>query len=220
MGPIGVCALFQRLRAGDRGNRRPYGRGPGPGRGSGQPRPAGPKGPVRLAGQPRGRPADPAAGPRGRRAGRGRLGHRHGPDRPAYPPPAGHSWPGLDRVLHFRAAVLRGVLHPWGDWEGRAGHPHMDGNTRLCTATAAQALKETFGTDGQPGSYTDIDHADTILHFGHNIAEAQTVLWMRILDRRRGPNPPRLVVVDPRPTRRRGRPTCTWRSGPGPTWPC
>jgi anaerobic selenocysteine-containing dehydrogenase len=80
------------------------------------------------------------------------------------------------------------------------GTPHMDGNTRLCTATAAQALKETFGSDGQPGSYTDIDHADTILHFGHNIAEAQTVLWMRVLDRRHGPNPPRLVVVDPRPT--------------------
>src|SRR5215207_10000408 len=41
---------------------------------------------------------------------------------------------------------------------GRAGlgTPHMDGNTRLCTATAAQALKETFGTDGQPGSYADI----------------------------------------------------------------
>jgi ferredoxin-nitrate reductase len=80
------------------------------------------------------------------------------------------------------------------------GTPHMDGNTRLCTATAAQALKETFGTDGQPGSYTDIDHADTIFHYGHNVAEAQTVLWMRILDRRHGPNPPRLVVVDPRPT--------------------
>ena len=37
------------------------------------------------------------------------------------------------------------------------GTPHMDGNTRLCTATAAEALKETFGTDGQPGSYTDMD---------------------------------------------------------------
>jgi anaerobic selenocysteine-containing dehydrogenase len=34
------------------------------------------------------------------------------------------------------------------------GTPHMDGNTRLCTATAAQSLKESFGTDGQTGSYT------------------------------------------------------------------
>ena len=33
------------------------------------------------------------------------------------------------------------------------GTPHMDGNTRLCTATAAAALKASFGTDGQPGSY-------------------------------------------------------------------
>jgi anaerobic selenocysteine-containing dehydrogenase len=31
------------------------------------------------------------------------------------------------------------------------GTPHMDGNTRLCTATAAAALKESFGADGQPG---------------------------------------------------------------------
>lgn len=80
------------------------------------------------------------------------------------------------------------------------GTPHMDGNTRLCTATAGQALKESFGSDGQPGSYADIDHADVIMHFGHNIAETQAVTWMRVLDRLAGPNPPKLVVVDPRPT--------------------
>ncbi len=80
------------------------------------------------------------------------------------------------------------------------GTPHTDGNTRLCTAAAAEALIETFGTDGQPGSYEDFDVCDTIFHAGHNIAEQQTVLWMRILDRRRGPNPPRMVVLDPRNT--------------------
>ena len=69
------------------------------------------------------------------------------------------------------------------------GTPHMDGNTWLCTATAGQALKETFGTDGQPASYTDVDHADTIFLCGHNPAATQTVLWSRVLDRRRGPNP-------------------------------
>src|SRR3954463_16773824 len=80
------------------------------------------------------------------------------------------------------------------------GTPHMDGNTRLCTATAAAALKESFGTDGQPGSYTDVDHCDAIALWGHNVAETQTVLWMRMLDRRRGPNPPRMLAVDPRAT--------------------
>src|SRR4051812_9123216 len=80
------------------------------------------------------------------------------------------------------------------------GTPHMDGNTRLCTATAAAALKESFGTDGQPASYTDVDHADTLFLVGSNLAEQQTVFWSRMLDRLRGPDRPRLVVVDPRPT--------------------
>src|SRR5918911_2350420 len=83
---------------------------------------------------------------------------------------------------------------------GRAGlgTPHIDGNTRLCTATAAEALKQTFGTDGQPGCYWDIDETDCIVHVGHNISSTDTVLWMRVLDRRKGPNPPALIVVDPR----------------------
>ncbi|MFF0549714.1 molybdopterin oxidoreductase family protein [Streptomyces sp. NPDC004311] len=80
------------------------------------------------------------------------------------------------------------------------GTPHLDGNTRLCTATAAEALKESFGSDGQPGSYADIDYADAIALFGHNIAETQVVQWMRILDRLDGPDPPRLLCVDPRLT--------------------
>jgi anaerobic selenocysteine-containing dehydrogenase len=80
------------------------------------------------------------------------------------------------------------------------GTNHLDGNTRLCTATAGEALKESFGCDGQPASYTDVDHADVIGLFGHNVAETQPVLWMRILDRLAGENPPQLVVVDPRST--------------------
>jgi anaerobic selenocysteine-containing dehydrogenase len=80
------------------------------------------------------------------------------------------------------------------------GTPHLDGNTRLCTATAAQSLIETFGSDGQPGSYADFDVTDAFFHVGHNVASQQTVLWSRILDRRRGPRPPALVVVDPRRT--------------------
>ena len=80
------------------------------------------------------------------------------------------------------------------------GTPHMDGNTRLCTATAAASLKESFGADGQPGSYTDIDLCDTLFCFGHNVAATQTVLWSRILDRLAGAAPPHLVAVDPRLT--------------------
>lgn len=83
---------------------------------------------------------------------------------------------------------------------GAIGTNHVDGNTRLCTATAAEALKESFGCDGQPGSYTDVDHADVIALFGHNVAETQTVLWARMLDRLAGDTPPAIVCVDPRLT--------------------
>jgi anaerobic selenocysteine-containing dehydrogenase len=83
---------------------------------------------------------------------------------------------------------------------GGIGTNHVDGNTRLCTATAAEALKETFASDGQPGSYTDIDSADVLALFGHNMAETQTVLWTRVLDRLAGPNPPKVICVDPRLT--------------------
>jgi anaerobic selenocysteine-containing dehydrogenase len=80
------------------------------------------------------------------------------------------------------------------------GTAHLDGNTRLCTATAAAALKETFGCDGDPGCYEDVDVCDTLFLVGHNVAETQTVLWARMLDRLVGPDRPKLVVIDPRET--------------------
>ena len=71
---------------------------------------------------------------------------------------------------------------------------------KVCTSTAALALIESFGTDGNPGSLTDFDLTDAILLFGHNMAETQTVLWSRVLDRLNGPRRPKLIVVDPRRT--------------------
>ncbi|HEY0695991.1 MAG TPA: hypothetical protein VGD71_43995 [Kribbella sp.] len=41
---------------------------------------------------------------------------------------------------------------------------------------SAAALKETFGCDGQPGSYNDIESCDAIFLYGHNMAATQTVL--------------------------------------------
>jgi anaerobic selenocysteine-containing dehydrogenase len=84
--------------------------------------------------------------------------------------------------------------------KGGLGTPHIDGNTRLCTASAEAALRESFGSDGQPGSVRDFDTTDALFHIGHNFASQQTVVWARILDRRRGSNPPKMIVVDPRLT--------------------
>jgi anaerobic selenocysteine-containing dehydrogenase len=79
------------------------------------------------------------------------------------------------------------------------GTANIDANTRLCTATTAAALMESFGADGPPGAFEDFDEADCIVLVGHNAAEQSTVLWMRILaarDRRGA----KVIVIDPRRT--------------------
>lgn len=61
--------------------------------------------------------------------------------------------------------------------KGGLGTLHMDGNTRLCTATAAASMRESFGADGQPGSYTDIDVADCFFIVGHNPGKLQPACY-------------------------------------------
>jgi ferredoxin-nitrate reductase len=77
--------------------------------------------------------------------------------------------------------------------------PNLDANTRLCTATPEFSLEANFGADGPPASYVDVDHAKLFVHFGHNVAEQQTVLWERILEAKKK-NGARIIVVDPRRT--------------------
>ena len=47
------------------------------------------------------------------------------------------------------------------------GTPHMDGNTRLCTATAAAALKESVGSDGVNAQYAFA--LDRVAASGHSV---------------------------------------------------
>lgn len=61
-------------------------------------------------------------------------------------------------------------------------------------------MRESFGSDGQPGSYADVDYTQCLFMIGHNVSATQTVLWARIMDRLEGYNPPKLIVVDPRKT--------------------
>ncbi len=85
---------------------------------------------------------------------------------------------------------------------GRAGlQTHLlDANTRLCTATTEFCLLQSFGADGTPASYDDIDKTDTLMLFGHNVAETGTVLFERIMERKKKTGKPYIIVVDPRKT--------------------
>lgn len=85
---------------------------------------------------------------------------------------------------------------------GRAGiGTHLlDANTRLCTATTEWCLLQSFGSDGVPAAFEDLDEAETVMLFGHNPAETGTVLFDRIMERKKSTGKPYLIVVDPRET--------------------
>jgi assimilatory nitrate reductase catalytic subunit len=77
------------------------------------------------------------------------------------------------------------------------GTSNYDGNTTLCMSTAVQGYKRSFGSDGPPGAYEDLERADVILLIGANIAENHPILCWRL---RSNPGTT-LIVVDPRVTK-------------------
>ncbi len=74
---------------------------------------------------------------------------------------------------------------------------NSDGNTTLCMASAVSGYKLSFGSDGPPGSYKDMETADVILLIGANIADNHPILCQR-LERNKSRT---LIVVDPRVTK-------------------
>ena len=81
------------------------------------------------------------------------------------------------------------------------GTNNVDGNPRLCMASAAVGYVSVFGKDEPMGCYEDIDHADCFFITGSNTAECHPIIWERVLDRRRSHPATYLIVVDPRITR-------------------
>ncbi len=77
------------------------------------------------------------------------------------------------------------------------GTNNYDGNTTLCMATAVSGYKLSFGSDGPPGAYEDLEKADVILLIGANIAENHPILCQYLES-----NPSKtLIVADPRVTK-------------------
>lgn len=77
------------------------------------------------------------------------------------------------------------------------GTRNYDGNTTLCMSTAVAGYKRSFGSDGPPGAYEDLELADVILLIGANLAENHPILCSRL-----EANPGKtLIVADPRVTK-------------------
>ncbi|AWI04027.1 molybdopterin oxidoreductase family protein [Clostridium drakei] len=71
---------------------------------------------------------------------------------------------------------------------------NVDGNTRLCMATAVVTHKQSFGFDAPPYTLKDAELSDTIILIGANPVLAHPILWGRIRENRNK----KLIVIDPR----------------------
>ncbi len=80
--------------------------------------------------------------------------------------------------------------------KGFIGTNQIESNSRLCMASAGSGYKLSLGSDGPPGSYDDLDHADVFLVIGANMADCHPILFLRMLDRMKAGA--KLIVVDPR----------------------
>lgn len=71
---------------------------------------------------------------------------------------------------------------------------NVDGNTRLCMATAVVAHKQSFGFDAPGFTLKDLELSDTIIFVGANPIVAHPIIWKRVKD---NPNK-KVIVIDPR----------------------
>lgn len=74
---------------------------------------------------------------------------------------------------------------------------NYDGNTTLCMASAVSGYKRSFGSDGPPGSYEDLEKSDLIFLIGANIADNHPILCYRLEKNLHKT----LIVADPRVTK-------------------
>ena len=58
---------------------------------------------------------------------------------------------------------------------------NVDGNTRLCMATAVVAHKQSYGFDAPGYTLNDLELSDTIVLIGANPVVAHPIVWGRIL---------------------------------------
>lgn len=85
-------------------------------------------------------------------------------------------------------------------FKGHIGTNNVDGNPRLCMASAVGGYTATFGADEPIGTYDDIDKCDLFFIVGSNTAEAHPVLYDRIAARKRQNPNVKVVIIDPRKT--------------------
>lgn len=86
-------------------------------------------------------------------------------------------------------------------WKGGFRSNMVEGNPRLCMASAVGGYITTFGTDEPAGSYADIEKAQTFFIVGSNMSECHPIIFRRIARRKlKDPDRIKVIVCEPRLT--------------------
>jgi ferredoxin-nitrate reductase len=86
-------------------------------------------------------------------------------------------------------------------FKGCLGTNNFDANSRLCMSSAVAGYSQSFGTDGPPCCYEDLDLTDCAFIIGSNTAECHPIIFNRLHQNIKRNRKAKMIVVDPRRTK-------------------
>ncbi len=84
--------------------------------------------------------------------------------------------------------------------KGCLGTNNFDANSRLCMSSAVSGYIQSFGSDGPPCCYEDLEQTDCAFLIGTNTAECHPIIFNRLRVYHKRNKPVKMIVVDPRCT--------------------
>jgi ferredoxin-nitrate reductase len=84
--------------------------------------------------------------------------------------------------------------------KGCLGTNNFDANSRLCMSSAVAGYIKSFGSDGPPPCYDDLELTDCAFLVGTNTAECHPIIFNRLRMHHKKNRKVKMIVVDPRKT--------------------
>jgi ferredoxin-nitrate reductase len=84
--------------------------------------------------------------------------------------------------------------------KGCLGTNNFDANSRLCMSSAVAGYIQSFGADGPPCCYDDLEETDFAFLIGTNTADCHPIIFNRLRKYHKKNKHVKMVVVDPRRT--------------------
>ncbi len=86
-------------------------------------------------------------------------------------------------------------------FKGFLGTNNFDANSRLCMSSAVAGYTQSFGSDGPPCCYEDLELTDCAFLIGTNTAECHPIVFNRLRVHHKKNRKVKMIVVDPRRTK-------------------